>query len=120
MKRQTMCPPSGLCRVVALFAVTAAALLFVSRASSAQAPPTVTASIPVAMNPYSAAVNPTTDRVYIANSNSVTVVDGATEGVVATIPLADDPTGVINSIGVNAATNRMRRRPLRVRHRWRH
>ncbi|MBI1876286.1 MAG: YncE family protein, partial [Acidobacteria bacterium] len=52
-------------------------------------------------------MNPTTNRVYIANSHRVTVVDGATQGVIATVPLADEPTGVIQGVGVNAATDRI-------------
>src|SRR5438128_6607932 len=50
-------------------------------------------------------VNPNTNRVYAADlvNNCVTVVDGLTDSVVATIPMQPGPYGV----AVNPATNRV-------------
>lgn len=51
------------------------------------------------------AVNPTTGHVFVANSaqNSVTVIDGPTLAVLATVAVGHDP----GMIGVNPATNRV-------------
>jgi YVTN family beta-propeller protein len=51
------------------------------------------------------ATNPTTNRVYVANegSDSVSVIDGATDTAMATIPLGGPPVGV----AANPATNRI-------------
>jgi YVTN family beta-propeller protein len=65
----------------------------------------VVATIPVGSEPVSVGVNPTTNRIYVTNSNSSTmsVIDGASNRVVATIPVGTDPSGV----GVNPTTNRI-------------
>ncbi|HEX5416934.1 MAG TPA: hypothetical protein VFZ25_14820, partial [Chloroflexota bacterium] len=54
----------------------------VTTASAQSAPSTIT----VGSSPVSVAVNPTTGRVYVANnsSSSLSVVDGATDRVIAT------------------------------------
>ena len=60
----------------------------------------------VGKDPESIAVNPATNRVYVANSgsNSVTVIDGATNAVVGSpIPVGVGPIG----IAVNPSTNRV-------------
>lgn len=51
------------------------------------------------------AVNPTTGRVFVANSarNNVTVIDGPGMSVLATVPVGADP----GMIGVNPATNQV-------------
>ena len=51
------------------------------------------------------AVNPTTNRIYVANetSNNVSVIDGATNTVVATVTVGVAPSGV----AVNPTTNRI-------------
>ena len=50
---------------------------------------TVVATVPVGTWPDGVAVNPTTNRIYVANcdSNNVSVIDGATNTVVATVPV---------------------------------
>jgi len=55
--------------------------------------------------PWGVAVNPNTDRVYVANEDSanVSVIDGATNAVVATVPAGYGPYG----IAVNPNTNRI-------------
>jgi RHS repeat-associated protein len=51
------------------------------------------------------AVNPSTNRIYVTNNSSdnVSVIDGATNTVVATVPVGDAPVGV----AVNPSTNRI-------------
>ena len=65
----------------------------------------VTATVPVGFNPWAVGVNPTTNRVYVANrgSKSVSVIDGATNAVTATVPVGTSPQGV----GVNPITNQV-------------
>ncbi len=50
---------------------------------------TVTATIPVGIDPYGVAVTPDGSKVYVANvgSNTVSVIDTATNTVTATIPV---------------------------------
>ena len=69
------------------------------------APPTVVATVPVGTNPYGVGVNPTTNRIYVANlsGNTVSVIDGANNTVVATVPVGSNPYGV----GVNPMTQRV-------------
>ena len=51
------------------------------------------------------AVNPTTGHVFVANSarNTLTVIDGPSLSVLATVPVGSDP----GMVGVNPATNRV-------------
>ncbi len=55
--------------------------------------------------PAGSAFNPMTGRVYVANSgaDSVTVIDGASSTVLATVPVGTEP----GAIAVNTATNRV-------------
>jgi YVTN family beta-propeller protein len=70
-----------------------------------------TSSVAVGVNPCAVAVNPSTNKVYVANNgtnnitsdSSLTVVDGATLSVLATLPTGHQPAGV----AVNPATNRI-------------
>src|SRR5207245_1204178 len=66
--------------------------------------PGVIATIPVGSEPLGVGVNPNTNRIYISNfnSNTVSVINGATNAVVATISVGTNPRG----LGVNPATNR--------------
>ncbi len=68
---------------------------------------TVIATVPVGNGPLGVAVNPITNRIYVGNyaSLNVSVIDGATNSVVATIPLpsGDPPWGV----AVNPTTDRI-------------
>jgi YVTN family beta-propeller protein len=59
----------------------------------------------VGAEPFAIGVNPSTGRVYVANVNSdtVSVIDGATNTVVATVAVGNYPTGV----GVNPSTDRV-------------
>lgn len=57
----------------------------------------VIARVPIGIDPRGAAVNPQTDRIYVANShsNDVTVIEGATKDVIATIPVGMEPVAVV-------------------------
>ena len=59
----------------------------------------------MARYPHGVAANPVTNRIYVANigSNTVSVIDSATNGVIATVPVGVNPFGV----AVNSATNRI-------------
>ena len=61
--------------------------------------------IPVGDRPHLVAVNTITNRIYVANwgSGYVSVIDGASNTVVATVPVDSGPNGV----GVNPTTNRI-------------
>jgi YVTN family beta-propeller protein len=65
--------------------------------------PTVIATIPVGSWPWAVAVNPPTDRVYVANVGSfnVSVIDGGSNTLQATVPVGTQPCGVT----VNPTTN---------------
>jgi YVTN family beta-propeller protein len=64
-----------------------------------------TTRIPVGDRPQYVAMNSTTNRIYVANwgSSDVSVIDGATNTVVATIPVGSGPLGV----DVNPSRNRV-------------
>ncbi len=64
---------------------------------------TLIATVSVADNPFSIAVNPVTNRVYSRGAQSVSVLDGVTNTVIATIPVDGGPWG----LAVNASTNRV-------------
>ena len=70
----------------------------------------VTATVPVGANPYAVAVNLVTNKVYVANlsSNSVTVIDGASDSTV-TVPADQYP----QAVAVNPVTNKILCRQLR-------
>lgn len=65
----------------------------------------VTDTIPTGTNPYSVAVNPITNRTYVANygSGTVTVINGSTSDIAATITVGSNP----RAIAVNALTNKI-------------
>ncbi len=64
----------------------------------------VTATVPVGANPYAVAVNLVTNKVYVANlsSNTVTVIDGASNSTVA-VPADQYP----QAVAVNPVTNKI-------------
>ncbi len=66
---------------------------------------TVIATIPVGLNPRGVWVDPSTNRVYVANTtdNTVSVINGTTNTVIATIPVGWHP----EDVGVNSLTNRI-------------
>ena len=66
---------------------------------------TIVSTIGVGTGPASVAVNPTTNRVYVTNqrSNTVSVIDGASNAVVVTIPVGAGPL----FLDVNPTTNRV-------------
>ena len=79
----------------------------VSRAADGGGP-TVIATIRIGWSGYSPealATNPATNRIYVANggSDNVSVIDGAIDALVATVPVGDSPGGV----AVIASTNRI-------------
>jgi YVTN family beta-propeller protein len=61
---------------------------------------TVTATVPVGLNPYAVAINPTGTRVYVTNYGddvvlgTVSVIDTATNTVTATVPVEKCPVGI--------------------------
>src|SRR5712691_2309621 len=68
----------------------------------------VSATISVGNDPGLAngvGVNPLTNRIYVSNNfdNTVSVIDGVANAMIATIPVGTQPGGV----GVNPATNRI-------------
>jgi YVTN family beta-propeller protein len=96
-------------RAAAGVPLTMTALLVVMTpwlATAALAATNVVSSIGVGFDPLGVAVNTTTNRIYVANANSasVSVIDGATDGVVGTISLA--PGSAPFGVAVNPATNR--------------
>lgn len=78
--------------MVAVGFVLVAGLAPVNAASNS----TVIATVSVGDQPRGVAVNPSTDRVYVANnvSNNVSVIDGTANSVLTTVPVGDGPTGV--------------------------
>jgi YVTN family beta-propeller protein len=92
----------------AVLVLLVAGAWFVGNAPLAVAQPTVIATIRLGWGghgPVSLAVNPTTNRIYVANefSNNVSVIDGGSNTVVATVPVGSGPVGV----AVNSGTNRI-------------
>ncbi|MBV9437051.1 MAG: beta-propeller fold lactonase family protein, partial [Acidobacteria bacterium] len=67
------------------------------------------ATIPVGNGPVAAAVNPNTNKVYVANqgSDSVSVIDGTTNTVVSTVALSATANGVRGprAITIDTAAN---------------
>ena len=92
--------PMHMIRRFATVAVIFSFVLIVSPTIAQQ----VIATIPAGQNPYAVAVNPQTNKIYVANnaSNNVTVIDGATLQT-ATVAAGVNPI----SIAVNAATNKI-------------
>ena len=96
--------------IIAVLGLAALVLLGVPQSHGAHISPTVIATVLVGDEATGIGVNPTTDRVYVANGDgTVSVIDGATNAVIATIPVVTPP--VFNSfpcsVGVNATTNRV-------------
>lgn len=60
-------------------------------------------AIPVGTNPLAIAINSVTNAIYVVNQggNSVSIIDGATDVVIATIPVGNGP----DAPGVNEETN---------------
>jgi YVTN family beta-propeller protein len=86
-------------RIVAVNAGLLALLL--GLAASAFAGSVIT--IPVGTVPKFVAINQTTNVIYVSNltSNNVSVIDGATNAVIATVPVGTAPAG----LDVNSTTN---------------
>ena len=69
---------------------------------------TVKTTIPGGKNPFAIALNPVTNRIYVANnsngSNStVSVINGSSDSVIATIDVGNSP----NALAVNPVTNKV-------------
>lgn len=94
-------PASGAIRWLS-WAATLAALM-ITLPGDAQGH-TATASLPAGTNPYSVAVNPATNKIYVANegNSSVTVIDGATN---TTTAIATENGAA--SVAVNPVTNKI-------------
>src|SRR6266852_8535624 len=69
---------------------------------------TAVTTIPAGTNPLAAAVNPVTNKIYVANrgSNNVTVIDGA-KNTTTTVPAAAVPTLTPFSVAVNPVRNKI-------------
>jgi YVTN family beta-propeller protein len=89
---------------VSLTVICAATLAIAPKAATA-AEPSIIATVAVGNGVAGIAVNPNTNRIYVANSidNTVSVIDGATNTVIATIPVGLTPDG----IDVNPNTNQV-------------
>ena len=63
-----------------------------------------TTTVSVGTDPYAVAVNPVTNKIYVANnrSNNVTVIDGATNST-TTVSVGTGPV----SVAVNPVTNKI-------------
>ena len=91
-------------RLALALATLLAALTVLAAATSASAM-TVSATVAVGSTPVDVAVNPSGTRAYVANygSNSVSVIDTASNAVSTTISGVSSPTGIaISSAGVGA------------------
>ncbi len=90
------------CRALTV-ALAFCALAFAASSTLAQS---VIASIPVGRTPVSADVNTTTNKIYVANSgdNNISVIDGATNTVTATISGVNTYTF---DLAVNSVTNKI-------------
>jgi len=89
---------------VKAFAISAFLALFAGLAAPVTARAQAVVATPeVGTNPSGIALNPVTNKVYVSNwdSNSVSVIDGATNAVVATPAVGTNPF----AIAVNPATN---------------
>ncbi len=82
-------------------------LLLLSTSAGAQpvSAQSVLTTVRVGSQPIGVAVNPSTNRIYVANngSSNVSVIDGTTNIVITTIPVGSQPIGV----AVNPSTNRI-------------
>ena len=65
-------------------------------------------AVPVGTTPFSLAVNPVTNKIYVANagSNTVTVIDGATNAAI-TLPVEGLLENFTQSVSVNPVTNKI-------------
>jgi YVTN family beta-propeller protein len=83
------------------FFLTLCSIAISSLAAHAQ---TVTTTVKAGTTPYSVAVNPVTNKIYVANSNgnNVTVIDGA-DNSTTTVNAGIDPS----SVAVNPVTNKV-------------
>ncbi len=79
-------------------------LVLISQQSFAQ---NVIATVPVGAGPIASAINPVTDKIYVANtvSNDVTVIDGSNFSTV-TVAAPNGPTAP-QSVAVNPVTNKI-------------
>ncbi len=80
-------------------------VFFLALTTVALAAPKIVAIIPVQISPNGIWTNPITNRTYVSNSNSntVSVIDGLTNTVLANVPVGNTPIGV----NVNSTTNRI-------------
>src|SRR6266568_4061391 len=66
------------------------------------------ATVPVGTTPYAVAVNPVSNKIYVANSgsNNVTVIDGVTN-TTTTVPMVGLLEGFPEAVAVNPVTNKI-------------
>jgi YVTN family beta-propeller protein len=86
-----------------LFLMLAVATAVALLAWGATGHPTITAAIPVGNKPAGVAIDPSTNRIYVANAdnNNVSVIDGTTDTVVAVVAAMYWPFGVAANPGTN-------------------
>jgi YVTN family beta-propeller protein len=61
--------------------------------------------VPVGRGPIAVAVNPSTNKIYVANydQNTISVINGTTNNIIAAISVGDSP----NDVAVNPSTNKI-------------
>ena len=91
-------------KLLAVFSFVGVVLVLLLAVQPLQAQ-TVTKTIGAGTGPYAVAVNPVTNKIYVANysSNTVTVIDGATNSTTATVGVGVSPLAV----AVNPVTNKI-------------
>ena len=79
-------------KLLAVFSFVGVVLVLLLAVQPLQAQ-TVTTTISAGTSPYAVAVNPVTNKIYVANynSNTVTVIDGATNSTTATVSVGVSP-----------------------------
>lgn len=92
-------------KLAAVLGAVAFLVLVPVQGQAAHLVPGVVTPIAVGDGPGGVGVNPTTNRIYVANSgsNTVSVIDGSTNTVLTTIPVGGGPADV----GVDDVTNRI-------------
>ncbi len=103
-KEKTMNTRKAFTHLVKLSRLLALLILLLGASTPAYAQ-TVVATVAVGDFPTGVAVNEKTNRIYVANagSDTVSVIDGATNTMISTIAVGDGPFGV----AVNEKTNRI-------------
>src|SRR4029077_3429882 len=62
----------------------------------------LSSTVPVGANPYSLAINPVTNKIYVTNSGGITIMDGATNSTTL-VSAGSGP----RAVAVNSVTNKI-------------